>query len=77
MTNINLNAFSLDTAKKILEKSECFSLKKLDVNGYDMLSLGLCGKEIGAMLDFLVEQVIEGKTANEKPLLLEAAKREK
>ena len=66
-----------ETAKKILEKSECFSLKKLDVNGYDMLSLGLCGKEIGAMLDFLVEQVIEGKTANEKPLLLEAAKREK
>ena len=42
-----------------------------------MLSLGLCGKEIGAMLDFLVEQVIEEKTANEKPLLLEAAKREK
>lgn len=66
-----------ETAKKILEKSECFSLKKLDVNGYDMLSLGLCGKEIGAMLDFLVEQVIEGKTANEKPLLLAAAKREK
>ncbi|MCI7333726.1 MAG: HD domain-containing protein [Oscillospiraceae bacterium] len=66
-----------ETAKKILEKSECFSLKKLDVNGYDMLSLGLCGKEIGAMLNFLVEQVIEGKTANEKPLLLAAAKREK
>lgn len=29
------------------------------------------------MLNFLVEQVIEGKTANEKPLLLAAAKREK
>ena len=66
-----------ETAKKILEQNECFSLKKLAVNGNDMLSLGLCGKEIGAMLDFLVEQVIEGKTANEKPLLLEAAKREK
>ena len=65
------------TAEKILEQNDCFSLKKLAVNGNDMLSLGLCGKEIGAMLDFLVEQVIEGKTANEKPLLLEAAKREK
>ena len=66
-----------ETAKKILEQNDCFSLKKLAVDGNDMLSLGLCGKEIGAMLDFLVEQVIEGKTANEKPLLLEAAKREK
>lgn len=63
-----------ETAKKILEKSECFSLKNLDVNGTDMLSLGLCGKDIGAMLDYLVQQVIEGKAENKKPLLLELAK---
>lgn len=65
------------TAEKILEQNDCFSLKKLAVDGNDMLSLGLCGKEIGAMLDFLVEQVIEEKTANEKPLLLAVAKRER
>ena len=65
------------TAEKILQQNDCFSLKKLAVDGNDMLSLGLCGKEIGAMLDFLVEQVIEEKTANEKPLLLAVAKRER
>lgn len=65
------------TAEKILEQNECFSLKKLAVDGNDMLSLGLCGKEIGAMLDFLVEQVIEEKAANEKSLLLAVAKKER
>lgn len=66
-----------ETAKEILCQNECFSLKKLAVNGNDMLSLGLFGKEVGEMLSFLVEQVIEEKVQNKKDLLLECAKAEK
>lgn len=66
-----------ETAKEILCQNECFSLKKLAVNGNDMLSLGLFGKEVGEMLNFLVEQVIEEKVQNKKDLLLECAKAEK
>ena len=69
--------FLEETAKRILGENECFSLKKLAVNGNDMLSLGLCGKEIGAMLNFLVEQVIEEKVQNEKSALLSLSKAER
>ncbi len=63
------------TAKEVLEENECFSLRSLAVNGNDMLSLGFFGKEVGDVLNFLVEKVIEGKLENKKEALIEEAKR--
>ncbi len=57
-------------ADEILKKEECFSLKHLAVNGRDMLSLGLRGKEIGEMLDVLLEAVIDGRVENEREKLI-------
>lgn len=53
-------------ANEILEKEECFSLKHLAVNGKDMLLLGLKGREIGSMLDMLLEAVIDGRVENDE-----------
>ena len=62
----------------IIEGQECFSLKDMNVNGKDMISLGYRGKEIGKILDNLLNQVIEEKIENNREeLLKEAAKRKK
>lgn len=60
-------------AEEILSKEECFSLKHLAVNGRDMMALGLKGREIGDMLNFLLEAVIDKKVENEKKALVEFA----
>lgn len=57
----------------VLEKSQCFALKDLAVNGNDLLRMGIPqGKEIGKYLDILLERVIEGDVKNEKCALLAA-----
>ena len=40
---------------QILKEDQCFSLKKMAVNGYDMIDLGFEGKEIGIILDILLK----------------------
>lgn len=59
------------TAEEIIAAGECFSLKKLAVNGSDLASSGFRGIEIGEKLEKLLDAVIEGKCPNEKPKLLE------
>ena len=50
------------------------SLKDLAVSGRDLIGLGMKpGKEIGACLDRLLEQVIEKPECNEKGKLLKLA----
>lgn len=62
-------------ADEILQKEECFSLKHLAVNGRDMIELGLKGREIGEILDILLEAVIDGQTENERVILIEYAEK--
>ncbi len=62
---------------KIMEENQCFSLRKLDVNGDDLIKEGLSGRQIGKALNFLLESVIEGKVKNEKKLLIEFLKNKK
>lgn len=54
----------------ILNQEQCFSLKNLNINGYDVASLGLKGKQIGNALNFALEAVIDGITENNKEALL-------
>lgn len=61
-------------AKEILDSEECFSLKNLEIDGNDLISLGFKGKEIGAALESLLEAVIEKKTENQKDALLDFLK---
>ena len=60
-------------AREILSEKQCFSLKDLSINGNDLITLGLKGKEIGDTLKSLLEAVIDGKVENEKQKLIEYA----
>ena len=58
-----------------LAKSQCFSIKDLAVNGNDIKALGIReGKEIGRILKFLLNVVLEDPEKNEKEKLLLLAK---
>ena len=60
--------------KAVLKSGECFSLKHLAVTGDDLLSLGLKGPDLGEMLKFLLEYVMEYPDNNKREILLELAK---
>jgi tRNA nucleotidyltransferase (CCA-adding enzyme) len=59
----------------ILAQNECFSLKDLKINGEDLINIGFNkGKEIGEMLKYLLDIVIERSELNEKEILITLAK---
>ena len=62
--------------EEVLQDDECFSLKDLAVNGKDVITIGYKpGKEIGEVLNNLLDSVISGEYINEKEKLLEIAER--
>ena len=62
---------------EILNEKECFSLKDLAVNGTDMMSIGLAGRDIGRALNACLTAVMEEKLPNERAALLEYAEQVK
>lgn len=54
----------------IVENNNCFTVKNLDINGNDIIALGLKGKEIGDALNLLLEAVIDEKVENCKESLI-------
>ncbi len=61
--------------KQIKEDNECIKLSDLSVNGYDLIELGLSGKEIGSTLNYLLELVMDDKINNNKEEMLELIKK--
>ena len=58
-------------AEEIVAQGQCFSLKDLSVNGKDVIAAGVVpGPEVGRVLNKLLEQVVNGDTANERQELL-------
>jgi tRNA nucleotidyltransferase (CCA-adding enzyme) len=56
----------------VLEQGLCYRLKDLAVNGRDLIALGVKeGQAVGAMLDSLLDQVIDQSLPNEREALLE------
>lgn len=56
--------------KAVLKSGECFSMQNLAVSGEDLMKQGLKGKDIGEMLNFLLDYVIEHPQNNRRELLL-------
>ena len=57
---------------KVLESSQCFSLKQLAVNGNDLISIGIPpSAEMGRILNNLLDMVINGEIPNEKAVLMD------
>lgn len=60
---------------KIKARDDCFTLKKLEVNGRDIMSLGINeGELVGRTLNKLLSLVINEEVNNDKTALLKAAK---
>ena len=58
----------------LIDRRPCFSLKQLRINGSDLLALGLKGPAVGRTLNALLEEVMEGTTANLRGDLLARAR---
>lgn len=59
-----------DILNDILENTECFTLKDLDIDGYGLINLGYKGKDIGKKLNELLEAVINEEVKNNKDDLI-------
>lgn len=55
---------------EILKEQECFKLKDLKVNGPDIMALGFKGRDIGLVLNRLLEMVLEDPSLNDKEYLI-------
>lgn len=62
--------------EEVLAEEDVFSLKDMDIDGNDVKNLGYKGKEIGDILKYLFDKVMENPQINEKTKLLEIIKRE-
>ena len=61
-------------AREIIAQQQCFQLRDLAVTGRDLIALGIPqGKKIGAILEQLLQNVMDGTCANEKESLLALA----
>lgn len=69
-----LLGFSCDGALSYLEDKTPYSISQLAIDGAELGALGLCGREIGEMLSYLLEKVMEEPALNEKNILLNLAK---
>ena len=63
----------LETYQNFIENESRFSLKDLNVNGIDMISLGLKGSAIGKTLNHLLDNVINEVISNNHDDLLKEA----
>ena len=62
--------------RELLEKGQCVSLKDLAVTGSDLIGIGMKpGREIGAMLENLLELVLEEPERNTRETLLAEAEK--
>lgn len=53
-------------------KKNCLSLKKLEINGDDLKEMGINGKNIGILLNKMLEMVIKGEIKNNRKKLLKS-----
>lgn len=64
---------SYKALRAIIKSGECYSIKHLAVTGDDLLSLGLKGRDLGDMLNFLLDYVMEFPMNNKRELLMSLA----
>ena len=73
--NVGLQTKDIDLFEekinKILNSNEPLSIKDLAIDGSDILSLGICeGREIGKILNYLLDKVLDNSSLNTKEKLL-------
>ena len=73
--HINMEELDVENMINILEEiiaeEECFTIKDLEVNGYDLMELGVFDKRIKEIQLVLLDLVVEEKIENKKEILIE------
>ena len=65
-----------ETIEAVIEQEQCFTLKDLAISGHYILSLGVEeGPRVGKVLNYLLDQVLDGVIENTHDALVEEAKR--
>ncbi|HCW52268.1 MAG TPA: CCA tRNA nucleotidyltransferase [Clostridium sp.] len=71
---LNLIDKSLLNIKDIINSGQCYSLKQMNINGRDLIELGYKkGKNIGEVLNHLLNLVMENSKLNNKEVLIRIA----
>ena len=74
-TNCNLD-YAYGIIDDVLINNECYLIKDLNINGSDLISLGVeKGNMIGRILEYLLDLVIDGKLENKRQELMKAVKK--
>ena len=69
-----VNKEDVDPFEEIIEEKNCLSIKELKINGKDLMDMGVPqGKEIGQILSWLLDQVLENPQLNERETLTRMA----
>ena len=71
--NLNIKGIGPKTAEKIVNSGECYSYSGLKINGSDLIAIGFKGEEVGSTLNKILIDVIEGKTTDDRDILLKKA----
>ena len=76
--HINMEELDIENMINILEEiiaeEECFTIKDLEVNGYDLMELGVFDKRIKEIQLVLLDLVVEEKIENKKEILIDYIK---
>ena len=60
---------------KIIDEDQALKVADLKINGYDLINLGLQGKQIGDCLNYLLDLVLEDAALNTHEILIELSKK--
>ncbi len=61
--------------REIVDKEECVSLKELQINGKDLINIGMKpGKRMGEILSSLLSEVLDNPSLNDRETLLKMSK---
>ena len=64
----------IENLNEIENLKECYTIKDLDIDGKVLINLGYKGKEIGDILEFLLDNVIKKPSLNNKDILINLLK---
>ena len=70
-----LDADFEDLVRKNLKKDLCLSYKDLAINGKDLIAMGALGRQIGEILETLLDDVTKDPSLNERETLLALAQK--
>lgn len=66
---------TLNNIQKIASNQPKLTVKNLAVNGHDMMALGLQGKDIGDMLNYLLDLVLDDTALNQTDTLMDISQK--